>query len=244
MRSRCERVCRGSAEQTRPRRCRHGRTRARAARSEPGRVARARPRPLRGAAPQNAGTRRRPGAPRPGRPCPSRPRTWTARRLPWRGHQPMSRRLRRTRTARSSRAAGQPLGRPAPRAVSRPSAPAETTTSTASVLAYVATCGLAARSTSSPITPTSADSPMPVRRNVRDAQSTPSDPDSSRGRACSRHIGHHLARRSGQGDDDAAVGPVDPPAGRRTVRVMQGSGAVDEPRLLAIRIGHGCATAA
>ena len=44
----------------------------------------------------------------------------------------------------------------------------------------------------------------------------------------------HLARRPGQRDDDPAVGPVDPPAGRRPVRVRQRRRRRDEPGLLEV----------
>ncbi len=48
----------------------------------------------------------------------------------------------------------------------------------------------------------------------------------------------HLARRSGQGDDGATVGPGDPPTGRRAVVVGDGERRRDEPGLLEVHLGE------
>ena len=53
----------------------------------------------------------------------------------------------------------------------------------------------------------------------------------------------HLARRSGQGHDDAAVGPVHPPAGRGASVVGDRRRRGDEPGLLEVRLGEGDARA-
>ena len=49
----------------------------------------------------------------------------------------------------------------------------------------------------------------------------------------------HLARRTGQRDDDAPVGPADEPARRGAVRVGQRDGRPDQPGLLEVELGEG-----
>ncbi len=52
----------------------------------------------------------------------------------------------------------------------------------------------------------------------------------------------HLARRSGQRDDHPAVRPIDPPAGRRPVRIRQHRARREDPRLLGVGLRERLAT--
>ena len=81
--------------------------------------------------------------------------------------------------------------------------------STASTRAYVATIGLVARRRGSPSSSASCDSPIPVRRYVRDATSAPSPRPRRRGIASSVHIGR--ISRGGPG-----IATMTRPSGRVT----------------------------
>ncbi len=100
----------------------------------------------------------------------------------------------------------------------RSSPNAETRTSTASTRAYVATSGFGAPEQLVAEQSATADSPMPVSRiRPGDKVATEAALRQARQDPLAPHR-PHLARRSGERDDHAAVRGVDPPAGRGSIR--------------------------